>query len=351
MAWMIGVDEAGYGPNLGPLVVAATAWHHEEATVTQKKAHAADIDLYDLLRDVVCLKRSDELIAIADSKQLYQPGKGLRQLERGVHVACAAVRRGNHAHCPGILPGLSCWSELLDFLQADPDNRRATLPWHDGFDCPLPIDATAEELDEAGELFYTHCQSTGARPIAIRARLVFPSEFNHSVTHHSGKCNALSYTTLSLVRSLCDEIRALRAVSDEPVLVVCDKHGGRNKYRTFLKCHFPELRVRRIVEGTEESRYRCTVSKMFIGSDGSPPDMDIAFRTNGETFLPTALASMTAKYLRELAMRAENHFWSLRVANLRPTAGYPIDARRFKAEIATTQTALGIEDHILWRTR
>ena len=50
----------------------------------------------------------------------------------------------------------------------------------------------------------------------------------------------------------------------------------------------------------------------------------------GEEFLPTALASMTAKYLRELSMRAFNEFWCARVPGLRPTAGYPGDAPRFK---------------------
>ena len=34
----------------------------------------------------------------------------------------------------------------------------------------------------------------------------------------------------------------------------------------------------------------------------------VSFRVEGEVFLPTALASMTAKYLRELAMRAFNEF-------------------------------------------
>jgi len=43
---------------------------------------------------------------------------------------------------------------------------------------------------------------------------------------------------------------------------------------------------------------------------------------------------MTAKYLRETAMRAFNAFWAERVPGLRPTAGYPGDARRFREEIA-----------------
>jgi hypothetical protein len=75
------------------------------------------------------------------------------------------------------------------------------------------------------------------------------------------------------------------------------------------------------------------------------------FRAGGESFLPAALASMTAKYLRELAMGAFNAFWQTRINGLKPTAGYPLDARRFKHEIAAVQTALGISDHLLWRQR
>jgi hypothetical protein len=60
---------------------------------------------------------------------------------------------------------------------------------------------------------------------------------------------------------------------------------------------------------------------------------------------------MASKYLRELAMGAFNEFWRRRVAGLRPTAGYPQDARRFKADIAGALASLGIDDRQLWRAR
>ena len=60
---------------------------------------------------------------------------------------------------------------------------------------------------------------------------------------------------------------------------------------------------------------------------------------------------MASKYLRELAMLAFNDFWGQRVPGLKSTAGYPEDARRFKAEIAACQTRLQIPDRSLWRNR
>ena len=57
---------------------------------------------------------------------------------------------------------------------------------------------------------------------------------------------------------------------------------------------------------------------------------------------------MFAKYLRELAMIAFNQFWQRHVPNLRPTAGYPVDAKRFRREIRTHQRQLHITDQMLW---
>jgi hypothetical protein len=62
-----------------------------------------------------------------------------------------------------------------------------------------------------------------------------------------------------------------------------------------------------------------------------------------------ALASMTAKYVRELAMHAFNTFWSERVPGLAATAGYPVDAKRWLAEAADAVRAAGIAHDGLWR--
>jgi hypothetical protein len=109
-----------------------------------------------------------------------------------------------------------------------------------------------------------------------------------------------------------------------------------------LQHHFSEHWIAPVYESHFESRYAW-----------GPPEarVRVTFRVNGETFLPTALASMTAKYLRELSMRAFNEFWSAHVTNLRPTAGYYRDAWRFKNDIAARQRELGIDDHVLWRER
>lgn len=61
------------------------------------------------------------------------------------------------------------------------------------------------------------------------------------------------------------------------------------------------------------------------------------------------LASMVAKYVRELAMRAFNGFWSDRVPCLRGTAGYPVDAARWRAEAAEGVAAEGIGWDAVWR--
>lgn len=374
MGILIGTDEAGYGPNLGPLVVAATAWEVAEEGATQrvpdrgqgagkdsrasstnglapadnanlagtivcelpgKMPGLCEVDLYRVLRSVVAKSASERRIAVADSKALYHPGLGLRQLERGIHAVLSAMGESHRL-----------WSTFVAFCQADPDGHHRRHCWPDGHDSALPIDAAIDELTRLGERFGRTCATAGVRPLLVRARLIFPAEFNDLVAYHGTKGAALSHVTVGLLRTVINSVPSLSQYAvptlQPAIHAVCDKHGGRNFYASLLQHHFSEHWVEPGLECRAESRYEW----------GAPESRTrVTFRMNGERFLPTALASMTAKYLRELAMRAFNEFWCARVPELRPTAGYPKDARRFKQDIASAQRELGIDDHILWRNR
>src|SRR5262245_778085 len=78
MPWIIGIDEAGYGPNLGPFVMTAVACRVPPRLV--------GADLWDILRNAVrrAGEADDGRILIADSKLVYTPVRGLHGLETGV---------------------------------------------------------------------------------------------------------------------------------------------------------------------------------------------------------------------------------------------------------------------------
>jgi hypothetical protein len=105
---------------------------------------------------------------------------------------------------------------------------------------------------------------------------------------------------------------------------------------------FPDQFIEILAEGRAESAYR------FGPADHR---VEFRFRAKAEGQLPAALASMVSKYLREQAMRPFNEFWRLHVPHLLPTAGYPLDARRFKQDILLRQRELQIEDRVLWRNK
>lgn len=361
MRILIGVDEAGYGPNLGPLVVAATAWRVEgkgtgdrgqgtaggerggaRAVASPPTASpAAAVDLYKLLRKAVvrspaeCARR----LAIADSKALYKAGLGLRQLERGV-LAALAVMRGSETLADSVNGCLGRAGELILLTGADPEGRRRELACHEGDELALPCETEVGDLAVAAKGLSATCGAAGVGLVGVRARLVYPAEFNDLVDRYGTKGAALSHVTLALVRSLIDSLPT--AHCPLPTFLYFDKHGGRNAYGALVQHHFPESWIRPVHEGRAESRYEWEHAGTTI---------EAVFRVGCESMLPTALASMTAKYHRELAMRAFNAFWAVHVPGLRPTAGYPGDARRFKGEIADVQRELGIDDRALWRSR
>ena len=323
MPYLIGTDEAGYGPNLGPLIVSATAWEVPDGL--------ADGDLQQRLASVVVSspgrKRAADgtRVVLGDSKVLYQSGKGLQYLEYGLWAAMGLL---------GLRP--TSWREVWESLAPNSPAHREPDAWFADYDAPAPFDADHEQLAcQITALGQGLCDA-GVRLVAMESRAVFPAQFNRLLDGHESKGALLSHVTLDLAASM------IARLPEAGVSVVCDKHGGRNRYQSLLADHFPDYLIEIYGEGRERSVYRFGPAHRRI---------EFRFQVGGEEHVPAALASMASKYLRELAMRAWNDFWCSRIPDLQPTAGYPEDARRFKAAIAELQKTLGIADDLIWRKK
>jgi ribonuclease HII len=320
MPFVIGTDEAGYGPNLGPLVISATVWRVE-------LADPLAADWYERLAPTIARENGGEAgdcLIIADSKAVYHGTECLAGLERTVLAALESV--GCQANTWQTL-----WAGLAP-SSAVPDGD----PWYAGYDCTVPLATECERVRSNAERLTVALGAAGLHLLQLRCRAIFPRDFNELIAVPGGKATVLSEATVQLVSEVLDEL------PHEPVFVVCDKHGGRNFYQPILQRQFPDPLVQVRLESRARSIYRW---------DRGGHEVQAHFCVGGEACLPIALASMTAKYLRETAMRAFNAFWLRKVPGLRPTAGYPTDARRFKTAISSLQRELGIEDAILWRAR
>lgn len=321
MPYLVGTDEAGYGPNLGPLVISATVWEVDSID---------DTDLYSRLRDVVrqpAEESESEDVVIGDSKELYKPGKGVAGLEQGVFTCLAAVKKKPRT-----------WKKIFRDVAKEDSDCLEELPWYRDFDDKLPLDLPTRTVTQRAERLLASCEKANCKPTQIESRVVFPHRFNELVEEHGNKASALSHSTMQLVRKVLAKVP-----DDEPAYVLCDKHGGRNYYGPLLNETFPETLAMVRCEGREESAYQ-------LGHGNQR--RDLVFRSKADQgFLPSALASMVSKYLRELAMRAFNDFWASHVDGLKPTAGYPQDAKRFKKQIDPMRKKLGIDDRVLWRCR
>jgi len=130
-----------------------------------------------------------------------------------------------------------------------------------------------------------------------------------------------------------------------------DRHGGRRYYADMLSGAFPMTTVEAVEESPTLSRYRLLHGGPATG-DAEAGAVTLTVRERcEEASTATALASMAAKYVRELAMRQLNAYFQERVPGLRATAGYGLDAWRFLDDIATARAAMGVPDAAILRSR
>ncbi|MFW5751405.1 MAG: hypothetical protein ACOCZK_07140 [Planctomycetota bacterium] len=269
----VGIDEAGYGPTLGPLVIVGVA------------AAASDLETLQ----AACARCP---LGVKDSKRLHVSGN-IAPLES---VALAAL-----AWLGGRPPATA--AELFTTCGEDPADA-ALLPWlgeADGLCLPLRSRRIAE------------WSIPGVRPVQVRARIVQPSRLNDAMATGRNKADLVLETVCRLLAGWAAASGRLHAV--------VDRLGGRHYYATALEDVLTDARCHQCEEGRGLSRYD------FVSGE---QHARIEFRVKADRdCILTAMASCIAKYVREVHMQLFNRWWSRRRPDLAPTAGYPQDAARW----------------------
>ena len=325
MQHIIATDEAGYGPNLGPLVIGATRWESADEDFDFQNALAEFV--FDQKSGLVQYeKRSDSSgLMIADSKAVYTSGK-IELLERGVLASLYAI----HSVVPKTV------GELMGLFGVDPDSIQDS-EYFQCNDSKLPIASDLETIELLGAKINESLARKEATIKQLSVATVFPKRFNEGIEVHGNKASCLTAESLGLIKT---NMNAVQADPDNRFDIRCDKHGGRNRYAPSIQETFGDSWVTIETESRPCSRYK------FQNGQAA-----IEFNSKGESWLPIALASMCAKYVREIYMQRWNRYWQVHLPHLKPTKGYPVDAKRFKKDIASKQKKLGISDADIWRIR
>ncbi len=327
-----GIDEAGYGPLLGPLVVSAAAFSVPGALPEELEGVPC---LWRELRGAVAKKNagSKGRLLIADSKVVHNLAEGNRLLERGV-LGFLRARDG------GILAGTL--QDLLEGLGCTDHELEGRSGWYDTSAVKLPWLADGADLAIAGNVLAGAMGRASVRMEALRTR-VFPEHvFNRMVSGTNNKASALVSITLSHLDYLQRNFADMQKWGG--LLVVIDKQGGRDHYTNLLLRSFPEATLRVMKESAEES--------VYVMTEGSVRRTVVWFREKSESVsMATALASMLCKYVRELCMHAFNTWWGGRIEGLRPTAGYYQDGLRWLADVDAHLPRLGVTREMLCRIR
>jgi ribonuclease HII len=316
---LVGVDEAGLGPILGPLVVSAACF--------SVPAAGNQADMWHLLGESVASNKKHLAgrLLICDSKKAYTPSTGIAFLEKTV-LSCL----GYLGKTPASV------TELIDMLCPACKSRLAEYPWHKDH-CQRYIKFNHDDIAISAGAFARNLDKIGMALVALKSFCFDVAFYNDMIQ----KVNNKSTVLFMAVCSLIDEI--IKGTQHRNYHFIIDRQGGRTKYTRQLRTMFPEMELKVLKEEQNFSSYQ-------LGTSYKNVKIDFATKAD-TTFLPVCLASMVSKYLREQLMNCINSYFVEKCRNLKPTAGYWTDGKRFINDLKQIAPEIQYDPNQLIRCR
>ncbi|HEX5656566.1 MAG TPA: hypothetical protein VFX59_05195 [Polyangiales bacterium] len=296
---IVGVDENGLGPLLGPLVTTAASLELKR----YRPEHHAEVG---------------RALGIDDSKATA----GFGQMALAEGLALALIEQ-----LSGVLP--TDIDALFEALLLDaPEALRTPCPAGSRPQCwsvSIPLPCFGGDI-EAGRQVLRKLARAGLRPLHVRSALACTGSLNTRLRKGQSRVEV----DLELMERL---VLDARTRSPEDVRAICGMVGGIRNYIARMR-HFP-------LRGVSPARAQRPTLAFDVQGVGH-----VRFEIDADAnHLPVALASMVGKYVRELAMERQNRFYRGHDDSLAEVSGYhdPV-TQRFVIASSALRTSLGIDD-------
>jgi len=324
---LAGIDEAGFGPILGPLVVSSSVFRVPENLVCQTHGGLALEDLWGILHRSISEKRTGLAgrLLIADSKKAFSRSLGIGHLRRTVLSTLKYL--GSNPRCA---------EELLSVLCPDCLEHLGGYPWYKRLD-DYPLGGDGADVAIAASMLKADLASQHIELLGLKCRCLEVANYNRLVSVIKNKAKVLFTAVAELIQTAMEES------GGEDLEIVIDRQGGRSHYRRQLQLMFDGAALRIVREDQQMSSYELTTGNrrvrmhFVVGADSR--------------YLPVSLASMVSKYVREVLVDNINRYFTGFNAALRPTAGYWQDGLRFIKDIKTHIPAVHFDANQLIRCR
>jgi hypothetical protein len=298
--------------------------------VTSSPSQAKQLNHWDLWNSAVSQKhpRKSELLFVADSKRVFDGSPSSR-----VRLAATALSFLRAAGNPAV-----CGRDLLHSpVPPLRPQEEASAPWFGSWLQTLPSEVPEQQLKRQAAALEAAMESSACRVLEAAVRIAPAGELNASFKRTQNK----AVSTWALVAPILTHLWQI--YGQRQVAVVLDRQGGRRHYGGLLAQEFPFCEIQTLRESSDLAQYRIC---------GAERRMLLTVRPKAEdSSLPVAVGSCLAKYARESVMGAFNRWFTDFQEELKPTAGYVTDARRWLLDARPALAKAKVPTELLIRTR